>query len=43
MAGRAGAEVVEVAGSHAVYESRPDAVVQLIARAAVAFEAPVSV
>jgi pimeloyl-ACP methyl ester carboxylesterase len=34
MAGRAGATVVEVSGSHAVYVSRPDAVAALIARAA---------
>ena len=34
MAKRAGASVVEVAGSHAVYVSRPDAVAGLIATAA---------
>ena len=33
MAKRAGATVVEVSGSHAVYVSRPDAVAGLIARA----------
>ena len=33
MAQRAGATVVEVAGSHAVYVSQPDAVAGLIARA----------
>lgn len=43
MAGRAGAEISEVAGSHSVYESQAEAVAQLIARAAVAGEAPVSV
>lgn len=36
MATRAGAEVVEVAGSHSVFESQPDAVARLIAKAAVA-------
>ena len=34
MAGRAGATVVEVAGSHAVYVSRPEAVAALIEQAA---------
>jgi pimeloyl-ACP methyl ester carboxylesterase len=34
MAGRAGATVVEVQGSHAIYVSRPEAVAELIARAA---------
>ncbi len=34
MAKRAGASVVEVAGSHAIYVSRPDAVAELIATAA---------
>jgi hypothetical protein len=34
MAERAGATVAEVAGSHAIYESRPDAVADLIKRAA---------
>ena len=34
MAKRAGATVVEVSGSHAVYVSQPDAVVALIAKAA---------
>ena len=34
MAKRAGATVVEVAGSHAVYVSRPDAVAELIEAAA---------
>jgi pimeloyl-ACP methyl ester carboxylesterase len=34
MAERAGSTVVEVRGSHAVYVSQPDAVVELIARAA---------
>jgi pimeloyl-ACP methyl ester carboxylesterase len=34
MAGRAGSTVVEVAGSHAVYVSRPDAVAELIEAAA---------
>lgn len=34
MAKRAGATVVEVSGSHAVYVSKPDAVVRLIAKAA---------
>jgi pimeloyl-ACP methyl ester carboxylesterase len=34
MAERAGATVVEVSGSHAVYVSQPDAVAGLIARAA---------
>jgi pimeloyl-ACP methyl ester carboxylesterase len=33
MAQRAGATVVEVPGSHAVYVSQPDAVADLIARA----------
>lgn len=36
MAGRAGAEISEVAGSHAVYESQAEAVARLIAQAAVA-------
>ena len=36
MAGRAGAEIVEVTGSHSVFESHPEAVAQLIAKAAVA-------
>ena len=39
MAARAGAEVSEVAGSHAVYESQAEAVARLIARAAVADQA----
>jgi pimeloyl-ACP methyl ester carboxylesterase len=34
MAGRAGATVAEIAGSHAIYESQPAAVVDLIKRAA---------
>jgi pimeloyl-ACP methyl ester carboxylesterase len=34
MAKRAGATIVEVPGSHAVYVSRPDTVVELIAKAA---------
>ena len=34
MAQRAGATVSEVAGSHAVYVSRPDAVAEVIRRAA---------
>ncbi|MEV4449190.1 alpha/beta fold hydrolase [Streptomyces mirabilis] len=34
MAERTGASVVEVPGSHAIYESRPDAVADLIKRAA---------
>jgi len=34
MAERAGSTVVEVAGSHAVYVSRPDAVAELIETAA---------
>jgi hypothetical protein len=34
MAERSGASVVEVPGSHAIYESRPDAVADLIKRAA---------
>jgi hypothetical protein len=34
MAKRAGAEVVEVKGSHAVYVSQPEAVADLIERAA---------
>ena len=34
MAGRAGSTVVEVAGSHAVYVSRPEAVAALIEQAA---------
>jgi hypothetical protein len=34
MAKRAGATVVEVAGSHAIYVSRPDAVAALIVQAA---------
>jgi pimeloyl-ACP methyl ester carboxylesterase len=34
MAERAGSTVTEVAGSHAIYESRPDAVAALITRAA---------
>jgi hypothetical protein len=34
MASRAGANVVEVPGSHAIYVSRPDAVAALIAKAA---------
>ena len=34
MAERAGSTVVEVAGSHAVYVSRPDAVAALIEQAA---------
>ena len=34
MAERAGSTVVEVAGSHAVYVSRPDAVAELIEAAA---------
>ncbi|MGI5239284.1 alpha/beta fold hydrolase [Dactylosporangium sp. CA-139066] len=36
MAERAGATVTEVAGSHAIYESRPDAVAELVKRAATA-------
>jgi pimeloyl-ACP methyl ester carboxylesterase len=36
MAERAGATVVEVSGSHAVYVSQPDPVVDLISRAAIA-------
>ena len=36
MAQRAGATVSEVAGSHAVYVSRPDAVAEVIRRAAAA-------
>jgi pimeloyl-ACP methyl ester carboxylesterase len=35
MAERAGAQVVEVSGSHSVYVSQPDAVADLIKRAAV--------
>jgi pimeloyl-ACP methyl ester carboxylesterase len=34
MAERAGATVAEVTGSHAIYESRPDAVADLIKQAA---------
>jgi pimeloyl-ACP methyl ester carboxylesterase len=34
MAGRAGAKVVETAGSHAVYVSQPQAVVDIIQQAA---------
>lgn len=34
MSQRAGAQVVEVPGSHAVYVSRPDAVAELIEKAA---------
>ncbi|MEU0822016.1 hypothetical protein [Streptomyces mirabilis] len=34
MAERTGASVVEVPGSHVIYESRPDAVADLIKRAA---------
>ncbi|MGW0198930.1 alpha/beta fold hydrolase [Nonomuraea sp. NPDC003201] len=34
MAGRAGATVIEVDGSHAIYISRPDAVAELIKKAA---------
>ena len=34
MSKRAGSKVVEVAGSHAIYESRPDAVAALIVKAA---------
>ena len=34
MAGRAGASVAEIAGSHAIYESQPAAVADLIMRAA---------
>jgi pimeloyl-ACP methyl ester carboxylesterase len=36
MAGRAGAEISEIAGSHAVYESQAEAVARLITKAAVA-------
>jgi len=36
MAERAGAEVVETPGSHAVYVSRPEAVAALIEQAALA-------
>ena len=39
MAGRAGSTVVEVAGSHAVYVSRPEAVATLIEQAAGAMKA----
>ena len=39
MAGRAGATVVEAAGSHAVYVSQPAAVADLIKQAALTFEA----
>ena len=38
MAARAGSNVVEVAGSHAIYVSQPDAVAGLIARAAESLE-----
>ena len=38
MATRAGSSVVEVAGSHAIYVSQPDAVATLIARAAESLE-----
>jgi hypothetical protein len=34
MAGRAGSTVVEVAGSHSIYVSQPDAVAKLIKTAA---------
>jgi hypothetical protein len=34
MAKRAGATTVEIAGSHAVYVSQPDAVASVIAKAA---------
>jgi pimeloyl-ACP methyl ester carboxylesterase len=34
MAGRAGAEIIEVAGSHSVFESQPDAVARFIVKAA---------
>jgi hypothetical protein len=34
MAGRAGATVVEAAGSHAIYVSQPEAVADLIKQAA---------
>lgn len=34
MAKRAGSKVVEVAGSHAIYVSQPDAVAQIIEQAA---------
>jgi pimeloyl-ACP methyl ester carboxylesterase len=40
MAARAGATVVEVPGSHAVYVSRPDAVAGLIAKAAAGAASP---
>jgi pimeloyl-ACP methyl ester carboxylesterase len=40
MSQRAGATVVEVAGSHAVYVSKPDAVAQLIAKAAKEMKLP---
>jgi hypothetical protein len=36
MSGRAGATVVEVAGSHAVYVSKPEPVADLIEQAAAA-------
>lgn len=35
MSGRAGSKVVEVSGSHAIYESQPEAVARLIEEAAV--------
>jgi pimeloyl-ACP methyl ester carboxylesterase len=40
MAERAGAQIVETPGSHAVYVSRPEAVAELIRRAARSFEQP---
>jgi predicted RNA binding protein YcfA (HicA-like mRNA interferase family) len=40
MAKRAGSEVVEVKGSHAIYVSNPDAVASIIERAAA--DSPVS-
>jgi hypothetical protein len=42
MSNRAGATVVEVAGSHAVYVSQPKAVADLIERAASGAKAAVS-
>jgi len=40
MARRAGSSVVEVAGSHAIYVSRPAAVAALIVKAAKGLETP---
>jgi pimeloyl-ACP methyl ester carboxylesterase len=43
MSQRAGAKVVEVAGSHAIYVSQPNAVAALIAQAAKGVKAPAAI